>query len=169
GGHRSSWTDVADCAGRSAARRAARSRFELLDAALDLVEPLVGLLRRLVGRFGALRGALHPRVELVEARVDRRELVGVGRTAGQAGGGNDRHAEHACLEVSLAYGHFGCSFVRDGANIAGIASRPRRDSRVRWSTCWDCEGGVKARVPAGPAHRAEGTASRPGRGTGPRA
>src|SRR5690606_33109459 len=47
---------------RLAARHAARGRFDLLDAALQLIQPLVGPLRGLIGRFGTLGRALHPRV-----------------------------------------------------------------------------------------------------------
>jgi hypothetical protein len=42
-------------------------RFELLDAAFQLVQPLVGALRGLIGGFGALGRALHTRVELIDA------------------------------------------------------------------------------------------------------
>ena len=55
---------------RSAARHAARGRFQLLHAAFDLVQPLVGALRGLVCGFRALGRALHPRIDLVEARID---------------------------------------------------------------------------------------------------
>src|SRR5688572_19455281 len=78
---------------RSAAWLSAGCRFELLDAAFDLIQPLVGLLRRLIGGFGALGRVLHLRVELIQSRVDGRELVIVGSTAGKTQGGDKRHAE----------------------------------------------------------------------------
>lgn len=60
----------------SAARLATgRCPFKLLYAAFDLVQTLVGLLRRLVGGLGTLGSALHLYVELIEARVDGCELV----------------------------------------------------------------------------------------------
>src|SRR5690606_37204072 len=64
-----------------------------------LVQPLVGLLRGLVGGFGALGRALHPRVELIEARVDPCEIVVVGRAAGKTHRDNGGHAERTrhCL------------------------------------------------------------------------
>src|SRR5690606_5143364 len=67
------------------------------DPAFDLVEPLVGPLGFPVGGFGALGRALHPRIELVEAGVDRCELVRVGGAAGKAHDGEDRHAERHVL------------------------------------------------------------------------
>src|SRR5690606_31861501 len=82
---------------RSAARHAARRRFQVPDPTFDLVEPLVGPLGFPVGGFGALGRALHARVELVEARVDRCELVRVGGAAGKAHDGEDRHAERHVL------------------------------------------------------------------------
>ena len=48
---------------RLTARRAARRRFELLDTAFQLIQPLVGLLRGLIGGFSALGCALHLGVE----------------------------------------------------------------------------------------------------------
>src|SRR5690606_29362935 len=77
---------------RLTARRAARRRFELLDAAFHLIQSLVGLLRGLIGGFGALGRALHPRVELVEPRVDPCELVVIGGAGAEAQGDNDRQA-----------------------------------------------------------------------------
>ena len=52
---------------RLAARLAAGRRLKLLDAAFNLIQPLVGLLRGLIGGFGALGRTLHSRVELIEA------------------------------------------------------------------------------------------------------
>ena len=51
---------------RLTARLAAGHGFELLDAAFNLIQPLVGLLRGLIGGFGALGRTLHARVELIE-------------------------------------------------------------------------------------------------------
>jgi hypothetical protein len=42
---------------------ASRLRFELLDAAFHLVQPLVGALRILIGGFCALGRARHTRVD----------------------------------------------------------------------------------------------------------
>src|SRR5690606_19465463 len=80
---------------RLAARLSARCRFELLDAAFDLIQPLIGPLCGLIGGFGALGRALHPRVELIEARVDGCKLVVIGGAAGKAQGGDERHAERS--------------------------------------------------------------------------
>ena len=78
---------------RLTARLAGRCRFELLDAAFQRIQPLVGLLRGLIGGFGALRRALHLRVELIQALVDGRELIIVSGAAGKTQGGDERHAE----------------------------------------------------------------------------
>ena len=93
-----------------AARHAGRTRFERLDAAFQRIQPLVDPLRSLVGGFGVLGRGLHPRLDRVEARVDRRELVGIGGAAGKAHCGDDRDAEragllpgheHACSPLSV--------------------------------------------------------------------
>src|SRR5690606_26851754 len=109
----------------STARNATRPGLELLDAALDLVQTLVGALCGLVGGLGALRGALHPRVELVEARVDTRELVVVGGTGAKAQGGDDCHGERTGdREVRFGHGHFKSSFVIGLRNIAALWTAP---------------------------------------------
>src|SRR6476659_10596878 len=78
---------------RLTARFAGRCRFELLDAAFQLIQPLVGLLRGLIGGFGALGRTLHLRVELIQARVDRGELGVVRLAASKTQCGDERHAE----------------------------------------------------------------------------
>src|SRR5690606_40402760 len=77
----------------SAARRASRRRLEPLHAAFELIQPLVGLLRGLVGGFRTLGRALHPRVKLVEARVDACELVVVRGATGKTHADEHRKAK----------------------------------------------------------------------------
>src|SRR5690625_3564681 len=55
-----------ECWKSLAARRTRRRGFELLDAALHLIQPLIGPLGGLIGGFGALRRALHSRIQLIE-------------------------------------------------------------------------------------------------------
>src|SRR5688500_18204939 len=106
---------------RSAARLATRCLFELLDAALDLIETLVGLLRRLIGGLCALRRALHLHVELVEAGVDRCKLVFVGRTGTQAHGSDKRHSKRTRgRQVLFGQNHCTASFLWGVRTIAAF-------------------------------------------------
>lgn len=78
----------------SAACAARRLRFELLNAAFDLVEPLVRTLRGLIGRLRALGRALYARVDLIESRVDPLDIA-FGRACPKAQCRDDRDAKGA--------------------------------------------------------------------------
>jgi hypothetical protein len=109
----------------SAPRRTARGPFELLDAAFDLIQPLVCLLRGLIGRFGTLRSALHLRIKLVQARVDPCKLLFVGCTGRKTPGYENRHTKPACHH-QLLFGqkHSTPSFVWGVWNIAAFFAQP---------------------------------------------
>jgi hypothetical protein len=114
-------TSIATWRARQTARLAAWRLFKLLDAAFHLIQPLVGLLGGLIGGFGALGCALHPRVELIQARVDCCKLVVIGGAAGKAQGGDERHAERTChCQRLLGRKHCDPPFVRGPENTVAF-------------------------------------------------
>ena len=63
-------------------------------------------------------------IELVEARIDGRELVVVGSAAGKTESGDHRHAEHAGRSQMVGRNHDNPPSSMGHRNIAGFVRKP---------------------------------------------